>query len=506
MLCYNYLRVKEFRGRDMKYEEHIDVKNKVLLIGFVVSVIIRSVFDFLVGTEIKNILILIGVSIPIILINITLIRMKKVELNMFYTTIMYNSVTLIMFILDPKWANFLLIYYGLLVISIYQDLRVIIMNVVVSSTLIIGIFIGYKDILFTNVQYSELVFFTLYAIVGGVILGINSFMIKGLYTKLNEVYDSVIKEKEKSSMLLEKIYSVIDKLVHINGKISNGISVTAQISEEISTSTNDISNRSMKEVGEMNEMKSAMKEGVESVEKVSMSVVTMEELLSATEDLVVDGNSKVDMLAEQMNKVQYNIMNAVDLISELSEENNKIVHIINTINEISEKTNLLALNASIEAARAGEHGRGFAVVAEEVKKLAEDAKLSTFKVETILNGISNKTKQVSEEILNEQMTIESCSKHTEKVKKLFGCVDENTLNVLNQSKGVKDKTIILEKLVKNTESSANRVTQEIETTSVAMEEIFTSIDELNLSISELNGSYNDIDEICKELSFLKDIE
>lgn len=55
---------------------------------------------------------------------------------------------------------------------------------------------------------------------------------------------------------------------------------------------------------------------------------------------------------------------------------NKYVENTQVIVSISEQTNLLALNASIESARAGEQGRGFAVVAEEVRKLAEQTKLT----------------------------------------------------------------------------------------------------------------------------------
>jgi methyl-accepting chemotaxis protein len=50
---------------------------------------------------------------------------------------------------------------------------------------------------------------------------------------------------------------------------------------------------------------------------------------------------------------------------------------------------MLALNASIEAARAGEYGRGFAVVADNIRRLADDAKSSVGRVNSIMNDFSN---------------------------------------------------------------------------------------------------------------------
>ena len=53
---------------------------------------------------------------------------------------------------------------------------------------------------------------------------------------------------------------------------------------------------------------------------------------------------------------------------------------------------------TIEAARAGEQGRGFAVVAEEVRKLAEQSREATEKIQSTLNEMNKAVEGISKTI------------------------------------------------------------------------------------------------------------
>ncbi len=105
------------------------------------------------------------------------------------------------------------------------------------------------------------------------------------------------------------------------------------------------------------------------VEEITNSIETVSEAAAANTSRIMRISDDTGRLRDISSDLQSRINGIQENIRNFNTVTREIV-------AISDKTNLLSLNAAIEAARAGEAGRGFSVVSEEVKKLAEQSKLS----------------------------------------------------------------------------------------------------------------------------------
>lgn len=152
----------------------------------------------------------------------------------------------------------------------------------------------------------------------------------------------------------------------------------------------------------------AVEELAAGMEEAAATVMTLGEDTDNVENAVqqmlartVEGNDYAQRIKQKAFAVEgkaaaskeeaVTMITSIDAAVNRSVENSRQIYRISELTEeilgIAGKTNLLALNASIEAARAGEAGRGFTVVAEEIRKLADDSKLTA-------NHIRNISKEV----------------------------------------------------------------------------------------------------------------
>lgn len=170
---------------------------------------------------------------------------------------------------------------------------------------------------------------------------------------------------------------------------------------------------------------------------------------------------------EKLNVLKQRIQIIADLILELSEYNQQIVSNVSIVENIAEQTNMLALNATVEAARAGEHGKGFSVVASEIRKLADESKIATNKISSLINEVQNVTHSTV-------MATEESSKEIDVVAKSVEFAKNNVSEMSN--------------VVNSISKNVSKITEDTQKT-------FST--EFNLSILEIS------EEIDK---FLKDLE
>lgn len=238
------------------------------------------------------------------------------------------------------------------------------------------------------------------------------------YTLINQLITPlIIKEFSREPAKLTEVLLAYDSLVTIDqqivvetyieiqaGSVVNGLGEIITYNTELESIKELIEFQTMQEQ-EIIGANDTMHDLDAGIEEIAASV---EDISHETKQSLLELNSDLEAL-NQVSKMLQNTDAGQKMmqqdIRKLVEHVTSVSQLMTFIKGIADQTNLLALNASIEAARAGEAGKGFAVVAEEVRKLADDTKVSVQSIHSdieelllVTNGISELTDQFSEDL------------------------------------------------------------------------------------------------------------
>lgn len=274
---------------------------------------------------------------------------------------------------------------------------------------------------------------------------------------------------------------------------------SSSASGQIALSIAEVAGGTEKQAGAVSESVAAMEQMNVNIQMVAEAGQRVTALTSKTTMTTENGQRALTQAIEQMGNISRGTQVVKETITLLADGSDQIADIASLITGITEQTNLLALNAAIEAARAGEHGRGFSVVAEEVRKLAEKAKVATGQITALVVENRDNINRVIVAIDAEEVHVIDGIK----VVNTAGLGLSDILNmVIEVSEQVGGITSSIQQMAGGSQQivsgiqhigAVSQVTADQATTvSAAIEEFTASIDQINMSCQGLSDLAQDL--------------
>lgn len=272
----------------------------------------------------------------------------------------------------------------------------------------------------------------------------------GIVGPIKLIASSLQESIAKSSETSEEMANASQKIAEGSSEQASSLEETAATLEELNSMTQKNTHNSKRSAEITNNAEAQAKQGKIAVEKVLVSMQSIEQSNTSIMNQVKESNHK---------------------ISEIVKIINDIANKTKVINEIVFQTKLLSFNASVEAARAGEYGKGFAVVAEEVGNLAQMSGTAAKEIEQMLQSSIDKV----ENIVSDTKT---------KVELL---ILEGKVKVEDGKKMVDICSSVLTEIVNNTSDSAvmaNEIAKASEEQASGINQISTAVTQLDIVTQE----------------------
>ncbi|WP_299833158.1 methyl-accepting chemotaxis protein [uncultured Metabacillus sp.] len=308
------------------------------------------------------------------------------------------------------------------------------------------------------------------------------YLYKNEVGQLGKSYNTMI---DNITVMIEENKKVSTYAVNRANDLKRIAEESAIATEQIASAIEDVAKGAVSQVDysertnrEMKELSAEINEVANNMERVSSITQTTKQLSSTSIETIKELTNKNQEMGTNIEQVE-------QTMNVLNEEITQIKDIVEIIKSVSEETNLLSLNASIEAARAGEYGRGFAVVAQEIRKLADQTKTSSLRIDLVIASILSQTKKSVQMVDTTIRLFNEQSNSIHDTQNAFENILEGTNAIISEIDYVEASigkiTINKEKV----EKAINEMVEVAEISSSTTEEVTATTEEQAASAEEL---------------------
>ncbi|SYX84262.1 methyl-accepting chemotaxis protein [Paenibacillus alvei] len=329
--------------------------------------------------------------------------------------------------------------------------------------------------------------------------------VRGSYDSKDEI-GVLMKDFNKMMDGLSSIMSTVHErsvqLLHNSRLVSDNANETAQATEHIAASMEQVASGAQLQQTASEENAIALEEFARGIQSIVENTASVAELANHSAIQAEQGNVTIVDAMEQMKSINQSVQTTESAVEQLHNHSQQIENIIDVITNIAGQTNLLALNASIEAARAGESGRGFSVVAGEVRKLAEQSSESAKQIAELIAEMQNSTQEtvnamayVRQDVVSGMKAVAQAGQMFEHimalVQQVTGQVQETSAATEQMSAGTEEITASVDEMAKIAAGTSSTV----QSVAAASEEQLASVDTISVSIGQLKQMAEELQEM-----------